>query len=140
MTKYLLTSLLFSSLANASSFIECGSGSYQEGTGYQVEELALSSQSDDYNGPVGGEWIIRFAGGEWIEEGKINAVSNQKDELTSVEIKVVVTQAIGGPVGTRYVLSDKDSESPVLERYTMGGFVGNVLTGIFTCAAHFESR
>jgi len=62
-----------------------------------------------------------------------NITAKSNESTNSVEITIRQAQGASGPVGISYVLSDMYDDEPVLEKYTMGGFVGRVKVATFAC-------
>lgn len=132
-----LCAALFSSLALANTYVKCGKAvnpETQEVTGYELE---LSSEgNDDYSGPVGKNWNLKLESenSPWLSaNNNIVAKNYKKGGDVVVEISIKMAQSASGPVGTQYKLIGLYSETPVLEKYTMGGFAGSLKTGTFQC-------
>lgn len=140
MKKGLLTpSLVFftmvSSSAFASTYVKCGKAIDTETLETQGYELELSSESDRYTGHVGGEWNLKLKeSGDWLKPNRnVTAKTTKVDGTTIIEVTIKQAQAASGPVGLRYRLVGLWDEEPVLEKYSMGGFVGTRLLEKFKC-------
>lgn len=126
--------LFLLSQAQAATYIECGESVTDD---YDVIgfELAISSERIyGYQGPVGGTWNLKLAAGQWLAKNEKITANYMEDVFdTDVEIKIVEGNSPSGPVGTRYMVRHFWANAPVLEKYTMGGFVGSVKVGTYEC-------
>lgn len=120
----------------AQSYVKCGTDvdlDTMEVTGYELE---MSSDNDDYSGPVGENWNLKLdENGDWLSPRRNVLARSLQDsnQRTLVEITISKGATATGAVGTVYKLIDLYSEEPVLEKYTMGGFAGTVKLGTFKC-------
>lgn len=124
-----LATLLFSHAASANIYVNCGDWQNDE---ISKSVFQISAENDsDLKGPVGNGWFVKFGGEEWIESGEISAKKTKKAGIVTVTVTVVDAHGISD-VGTQWVLTDLYG-SPVLEKFTMGGFAGTVNIGHWDC-------
>lgn len=130
-----LCTTFFSTTALANVYIKCGktaNGDEATVTGYELE---VSSESDNFNGPVGNNWNLKLdETGDWLPATNlITAKSVEKDTTTTVSIKIKQGDSLTGAVGTEYELVGIYDDKPSLKKFTMGGFTGKILIGTFEC-------
>jgi hypothetical protein len=142
MTQFLLliSAVLFSFMANASTYVQCGKQvnidpetSVVSVDSYQLE---VSSDDDDYSGAVGISWNMKVDNpvGDWMPTNpRITAKSYSEDGIFVVEITHIIDNSLGGPVGVVYKILDFYSDFPTLEKYNLGGFTGFLKVGRFEC-------
>ena len=133
----LVTSLV-TPLSFANTYVKCGlEASFEKAPDVVGYELELSSEGeDDYSGPVGDKWNMKLGSedSEWLgNTSQVTARNYLKDGDTIVEITIVIGTSVGGPVGTRYVLTSLYDDEPKLEKFTMGGFAGTILIDTYQC-------
>jgi hypothetical protein len=125
----------FSSWAFANTYVICGTAVDPEEqivTGYELE---LSSEDDEYSGPVGKTWNLKLEkNSDWLPFSKrVVAKTSKVANDTIIEIEITQAQSASGIVGTVYKLIGLYNEQPILEKYTMGGFAGSIKIGTFQC-------
>lgn len=146
MKKLITLILLMSSLpAFSNSYIVCAQkvdfDEYIE-TGKVVGfELALSSEDDDYSGALGTNWNLKLGSddSEWlVSSKKVKARTLEQEGSIVVNISIENARSASGPVGTQYKLIGLFDDSPVLEKYTMGGFAGSLKVATFECVGSYD--
>ncbi len=137
----LFIALILPSTVFANSYIICGqTASFDDGMTVTGYELELSSEDDNYSGPVGKNWNLKLKeNGEWLKPNDaVVATSLEKDGDVTVRITIAAASSVTGPVGSQYVLTNLFDEEPVLEKFTMGGFAGSVKIGTFHCVGAYD--
>ena len=133
-TVILILATLLPALSFASTYVVCGKhvDSEMRAAGYELE---ISSEDDAYSGSVGKSWNLKLQeNGDWLSANKnITAKKTELNDVTIIAITLVSGRSVSGAVGTVYKLIDLYSERPVLEKYSMGGFVGSQKIGTYEC-------
>jgi len=129
---FLSLSVVLSSVSMANTYVKCGQSLNESGDDVIGYELEVSSESDIYSGPVGGSWNLKLRSedSEWLEK---NPKVTAREANGDIEISLKMDQSASGPVGVKYVLKGLYDDYPVLEKYSMGGFAGNIKQGTFKC-------
>lgn len=99
-------------------------------------ELELLSESDRFSGPVGHSWTLKWGSlnSDWLKfRDHITAETYGSNGDTVIEIKIKIAETSSGPVGILYKLVGLYQNSPILEKYAMGGVVGLLKTDTFQC-------
>lgn len=142
--KYIIVSISFltSSSVWANSYIQCGKTADFDNFKVAGFELAVSSEDDLYEGAVGGSWDLKLGSEDedWEQPNpKIVAKTVQNQDGT---VTIVITKTVGnsptGAVGEQYQLIDLYNDTPVLEKYNIGGFTGKLKTGTFQCISAID--
>jgi hypothetical protein len=124
--------------ANASVFVTCGEGKFDEKAAeFPKPVVAISSGDDAFRGPVGGTWEMKFGKGDaWIAKNKNITAKTRRNEVqgTVVTITVVKDQGLS-PVGYTLEFSDIYSETPKMEKFELGGFAGGMKTQTLDCVS-----
>jgi hypothetical protein len=119
------------------SFIECGKDLNND-FNFKSHELTLSSDDDAFDGKVGGTWVMRLQGGDWIESGNAYASTSKEDGATIIEVQYYegTNEILGGSKSIKYKVIDATSDYPTLEKYKTAGFAGAGLVDTFECYAN----
>lgn len=145
--KTLMSLLLISFLAPkamASAYITCGTSVNVDEFTVRNVELNISSEDEDFNGPVGGTWHMDLGDGT----GGVNQIPSTNAIVATTTgaegeakiVEIVIQQNPGGsqPVSTKYKIIDLYSETPVLEKYERGGIGLPVKVGTYQCLSSFS--
>lgn len=137
----LVMGILLQTSVFANTYVKCGVKADFESFSVSPYELELSSEgSDEYSGPVGINWNMKLGSedSEWLAPNTdVVARTSVVAGETIVDITVKYAEAATGPVGIRYKLIGLFNEGPVLEKYSMGGFLGTYKLASFEClSAH----
>ena len=129
----LLVLYFFSQSVMAYTYIKCGQETDFDSFSVSGYELELSSESDNYSGPVGKEWNLKLGSedSEWLAVNS-NITATQKED-DSIEITIKKGQSVTGAVGIKYVVKDLWEEEPTVEKYSVGGFAGLRKIATFKC-------
>jgi hypothetical protein len=99
--------------------------------------LELSSEgSSGYSGPLGNSWSLKLGSKKsaWMKPNRnVTAKSSKSGNTINVEIAIKNGQSVTGAVGTLYRLIDLYSETPTLEKYSMGGISGFEKIATYQC-------
>ena len=133
----LVGSLAVAAPAFATSFVHCGTSIDDDGNvaGF---ELAVSSDVDEYSGPVGGTWNLKIGSenADWLpEDANVVAGETRAGGRINLEILISGPRSSASPLDTRYVIRDFYSETPRLTKYAEGGPNGDVVLGRYACVS-----
>lgn len=111
-----LTAFFSTSSAFASTYAKCGRTADLETfevTGYELE---LSSESEDYSGPVGETWNLKLGSesSDWLDSDRTIVARSYEWNLDTI-VEVTLRQE-----GTRYKLVGLYDEEPTLEKTVAG--------------------
>jgi hypothetical protein len=120
---------LFSSMAHASYFVQCGTGFNEEEFSFKEVVFKASSQDDTFTGSNGDVWSVALKG-DWLPEN--SAKASVKDGIVTVSF---VNES---RVGKRFEVTGMYDDHPVLRIYNIGGFAGGVKIGTFQCATAID--
>ncbi len=125
--------IFMTSSAQAYSYIKCGDSVDFENSIVEGYELEIYSTNDNYHGPVGQNWNLKLnnENSEWLDYTE--HVFGRQLTYNRVEIYIIIANSPTGVVGTKYKLFELFSKRPILEKYTMGGFVGTMKIATFNC-------
>ena len=104
-------------------------------------ELALSSEDDNYNGVLGSKRYMKLGSedSEWLASiDAIVASTHERGEDVVVNIALKHDLSTSGPVGIKYKLIGLFDDTPVLEKYAMGGLAGSVKLATFECIGSYD--
>ncbi|MCB0411951.1 MAG: hypothetical protein KDD22_05455 [Bdellovibrionales bacterium] len=127
---------MFSSYSLANISIKCGKTADFENFTVTEFELLISSEDDNFDGPVGGSWNMKIGSedSEWLDYNP-NVTADLVQGPGSKFVEITIKEDMSGAVGSKYKLFNLYDETPILEKYTMGGFVGSLRVGIYACVS-----
>ena len=124
-----LIALLSSSSAFCAASIDCGKPNHLEDGAIANPELSISSETDNFSGPAGKNWLLFMAGAERKSTSKAPVSAKMvknADGSKSVIIQIQDAKSVTGPVGTQIRIQKLYTDKTVAEFTVMGGFAGGM--------------